>query len=185
MEIKEATIEGLLIIKPDVWGDSRGYFFESYNREQLSRLAPQIPDFVQDNQSLSSYGVLRGLHFQNPPHAQAKLVRVVEGAVWDVAVDLRPHSKSFGKYFSIELTGDNNLQLFIPEGFAHGFLVLSERALFSYKCSNYYNKESEGGIIWNDADIAIDWPIKESELIISAKDMLHPTFGTWKKERGL
>ena len=181
MEIIKTDIEGVLILKPRIFGDERGYFYESYNRKDLKELAPQIPDFVQDNQSYSTYGVLRGLHFQKAPYAQAKLLRVVEGKVLDVAVDLRPGSPTFGKHVSIELSGDNHLQFFIPEGFAHGFSVLSPEVIFQYKCSAYYNKESEGGIIWNDPDLGIDWKLPEKDMILSPKDRLHPTLSQYIK----
>jgi len=171
MEIKETEIEGVYILKPDIYGDSRGYFFESYNKERFNSLIPGAPDFVQDNQSKSCYGVVRGLHFQTPPHAQAKLVRVVIGTVLDVAVDLRPDSKTFGKYVSVELSAENRLQFYMPEGFAHGFSVLSEEAMFQYKCSSLFNHESEGGIQWNDPDINIDWKLNPKDVILSAKDI--------------
>ncbi len=185
MEIKKTEIEGVYIIKPDVFGDSRGYFYESYNKKRLEELLPDIPEMVQDNQSKSSYGVLRGLHFQNPPYAQAKLVRVVSGRVLDVAVDLRAGSKTFGKYVSVELTGENMLQFFIPEGFAHGFSVLSAEAVFQYKCSNYYNKASEGGIIWNDPTIAVDWKLAPEDVMLSDKDKVHPTLAEWAGLNGI
>lgn len=175
MEIIKTDIEGVLIIKPRIFGDERGYFFESYNLKELKELAPQIPEFVQDNQSYSTYGVLRGLHFQKAPYAQAKLLRVVSGKVLDVAVDLRQGSPTFGKHVSVELSGDNQLQFFIPEGFAHGFSVLSHEVIFQYKCSSYYNKESEGGIIYNDPDLGIDWGLDEKDVVLSPKDRLHPT----------
>ena len=138
-------------------------------------MIPEIPDFVQDNQSKSCYGVVRGLHFQKPPFAQAKLVRVVSGTVLDVAVDLRKESKTFGKYVSVELSGENQLQFFMPEGFAHGFSVLSKEAVFQYKCSKLFNKESEGGIQWNDPDMGIDWKLKAEDVILSAKDIKRQT----------
>ena len=175
MEIIKTDIEGLLILKPKVFGDDRGYFFESYNKKVLSDLAPDIPDFVQDNQSYSTYGVVRGLHFQKAPYAQAKLLRVVSGKVLDVAVDLRPGSSTFGRHISVELSGENQLQFFIPEGFAHGFSVLSPEVIFQYKCSAFYNKEAEGGIIFNDPDLGIDWGIPAEDMILSPKDKLHPT----------
>ncbi|MBR2134712.1 MAG: dTDP-4-dehydrorhamnose 3,5-epimerase [Bacteroidales bacterium] len=175
MEIIKTDIEGVLIIKPRIFGDERGYFFESYNLKELKELAPQIPEFVQDNQSYSTYGVLRGLHFQKAPYAQAKLLRVVSGKVLDVAVDLRQGSPTFGKHVSVELSGDNQLQFFIPEGFAHGFSVLSHEVIFQYKCSSYYNRESEGGIIYNDPDLGIDWGLDEKDVVLSSKDRLHPT----------
>ena len=181
MEIIKTDIEGVLIIKPRIFGDDRGYFYESYNRKALKEQVPQIPDFVQDNQSYSTYGVLRGLHFQKAPYAQAKLVRVVSGKVLDVAVDLRPGSPTFGKHVSVELSGENHLQFFIPEGFAHGFSVLSHEVVFQYKCSSYYNKESEGGIIFNDPALGIDWKLPERDIILSPKDRLHPTLAQYIK----
>lgn len=181
MEIIKTDIEGVLILKPHIFGDARGYFYESYNKKLLSDLAPEIPEFVQDNQSYSTYGVVRGLHFQKAPYAQAKLVRVVSGKVLDVAVDLRAGSPTFGKHVSVELSGENHLQFFIPEGFAHGFSVLSPEVVFQYKCSAYYNKESEGGIIFNDPDLGIDWGIPQKDMILSPKDKVHPTFAQYIK----
>ena len=181
MEIIKTDIEGVLILKPHIFGDARGYFYESYNKKLLSDLAPEIPEFVQDNQSYSTYGVVRGLHFQKAPYAQAKLVRVVSGKVLDVAVDLRAGSPTFGKHVSVELSGENHLQFFIPEGFAHGFSVLSHEVVFQYKCSSYYNKESEGGIIFNDPALGIDWGIPQKDMILSPKDKVHPTFAQYIK----
>lgn len=181
MEIIKTDIEGVLILKPHIFGDARGYFYESYNKKLLSELAPEIPEFVQDNQSYSTYGVVRGLHFQKAPYAQAKLVRVVSGKVLDVAVDLRAGSPTFGKHVSVELSGENHLQFFIPEGFAHGFSVLSHEVVFQYKCSSFYNKESEGGIIFNDPDLGIDWGIPQKDMILSPKDKVHPTFAQYIK----
>ncbi|MBR0313820.1 MAG: dTDP-4-dehydrorhamnose 3,5-epimerase [Bacteroidales bacterium] len=181
MEIIKTDIEGVLILKPHIFGDARGYFYESYNKKLLSDLAPEIPEFVQDNQSYSTYGVVRGLHFQKAPYAQAKLVRVVSGKVLDVAVDLRAGSPTFGKHVSVELSGENHLQFFIPEGFAHGFSVLSHEVVFQYKCSRFYNKESEGGIIFNDPALGIDWGIPQKDMILSPKDKVHPTFAQYIK----
>ena len=181
MEIIKTDIEGVLILKPHIFGDARGYFYESYNKKLLSDLAPEIPEFVQDNQSYSTYGVVRGLHFQKAPYAQAKLVRVVSGKVLDVAVDLRAGSPTFGKHVSVELSGENHLQFFIPEGFAHGFSVLSHEVVFQYKCSRFYNKESEGGIIFNDPALGIDWGIPEKDMILSPKDKVHPTLAQYIK----
>ena len=181
MEIIKTDIEGVLILEPHIFGDARGYFYESYNKKLLSDLAPEIPEFVQDNQSYSTYGVVRGLHFQKAPYAQAKLVRVVSGKVLDVAVDLRAGSPTFGKHVSVELSGENHLQFFIPEGFAHGFSVLSHEVVFQYKCSSFYNKESEGGIIFNDPDLGIDWGIPQKDMILSPKDKVHPTFAQYIK----
>lgn len=169
MEFYKTSIDGVIVIKPKIFEDSRGYFFESYNEQEFIKNG--IPNkFVQDNQSFSGYGTIRGLHFQKYEHAQAKLVRVINGRVLDVAVDLRPGSKTFGQYVSIELDNINKKMLFIPRGFAHGFSVLSETAEFSYKCDNFYNKESESGIIWNDTVIKVDWKIPRSKVIISEKD---------------
>lgn len=174
MEVIKSDIEGVVIIEPRIFEDSRGYFFESFSeREFLEKVCNT--HFVQDNESKSSYGVVRGLHFQLPPHAQSKLVRVVEGKVLDVAVDIRRGSPTFGKYVAVELSAENHRQLFIPRGFAHGFAVLSETAVFQYKCDNYYAPQSEGAIAWNDAEIGIDWRIPADKVILSAKDMLHPT----------
>ena len=181
MEIIKTDIEGVLILKPRIFGDDRGYFFESYNKKLLSELAPEIPEFVQDNQSFSTYGVVRGLHFQKAPYSQAKLVRVVSGKVLDVAVDLRKGSKTFGKHVSVELSGENQLQFFIPEGFAHGFSVLSPEVVFQYKCSRFYNKESEGGIIFNDKTLAIDWKIDAKDMKLSPKDLENPTLKEYIK----
>lgn len=175
MKMTRTDIEGLVVIEPRVFGDSRGYFFESFSQREFEKEVGQVR-FVQDNESKSSYGVIRGLHFQKPPHTQSKLVRVVKGRVLDVAVDLRRDSKTYGKYFSIELTEDNHLQLFIPKGFAHGFAVLSDEAVFQYKCDEFYAPESEGAIAWNDPDIGVDWQIPEDKVILSEKDKKHPAF---------
>lgn len=174
MEVLKTAIEGLLIIEPTVFGDSRGYFFESYNKQRFNEATGLDIDFVQDNQSKSCYGVLRGLHFQKPPYAQSKLVRCVRGKVLDVAVDIRKSSPTFGKYIAVELTEDNHRQLFIPHGFAHGFVVLSEEAIFQYKCDNFYHKESEGAIAWNDPEINIDWTIPFDDVMLSDKDKVNP-----------
>lgn len=175
MKMTRTDIEGLVLIEPRVFGDSRGYFFESFSQREFEKEVGQVR-FVQDNESKSSYGVVRGLHFQKPPHTQSKLVRVVKGRVLDVAVDLRRDSKTYGKYFSVELTEDNHLQLFIPKGFAHGFAVLSDEAVFQYKCDEFYAPESEGAIAWNDPDIGVDWQIPEDKVILSEKDKKHPAF---------
>lgn len=175
MKMTRTDIEGLVVIEPRVFGDSRGYFFESFSQREFEKEVGQVR-FVQDNESKSSYGVIRGLHFQKPPHTQSKLVRVVKGHVLDVAVDLRRDSKTYGKYFSVELTEDNHLQLFIPKGFAHGFAVLSDEAVFQYKCDEFYAPESEGAIAWNDPDIGVDWQIPEDKVILSEKDKKHPSF---------
>lgn len=175
MKMTRTDIEGLVLIEPRVFGDSRGYFFESFSQRDFEKEVGQVR-FVQDNESKSSYGVVRGLHFQKPPHTQSKLVRVVKGRVLDVAVDLRRDSKTYGKYFSVELTEDNHLQLFIPKGFAHGFAVLSDEAVFQYKCDEFYAPESEGAIAWDDPDIGVDWQIPEDKVILSEKDKKHPAF---------
>src|ERR1043166_9558781 len=160
MEIIKTAIPDLLIIQPKVFEDDRGYFFESYNKKAFADHGIHT-EFVQDNQSLSHTGVLRGLHFQNPPFAQGKLVRAIKGAILDVAVDIRKKSPTYGKHIALELTESNRTMLWIPEGFAHGFLTLADHTIFSYKCSNLYNKSAEGSIFWNDADLNIDWKIKE------------------------
>ena len=174
MEIVKTDIEGVLIIEPRVFGDSRGYFFESFNAGEFARKTGLDVNFVQDNESMSHYGVLRGLHFQKPPYAQSKLVRVVQGTVVDVAVDIRKGSPTFGKYVMAELSGENHRQLFLPKGFAHGYAVLSDVAVFQYKCDNFYAPSSEGAIAWNDPDIAIQWPVPASDIELSEKDRKHP-----------
>lgn len=168
-------IKDVVIFEPRIFTDDRGYFFETYN-EKLFNDNGVMAKFVQDNQSKSSYGVIRGLHFQKGEHAQAKLVRVLQGSVLDVAVDLRKGSETYGKHVAVELSDVNNLQLFIPRGFAHGFSVLSRTAVFAYKCDNLYCKESEGGIDCNDPDLGIDWQIPSEDRILSEKDKLHPLF---------
>jgi dTDP-4-dehydrorhamnose 3,5-epimerase len=175
MPFIDTGIPGLFVFEPKVFEDSRGHFFESYNTQTFLQQGINIK-FVQDNQSCSSYGVIRGLHFQNPPHAQAKLVRVLQGTILDVAVDIRNGSPTYGKSFAVELSAKNKKQLFIPAGFAHGFSVLSETAEVLYKCDNYYNKQSEGGIIYNDASLNIDWKIPEDKAIISDKDVMNAKF---------
>ena len=174
MNIVETEIKGVFIIEPKVFGDSRGYFFESFSQREFESVIGPVT-FVQDNQSKSSYGVVRGLHFQKPPHAQAKLVRVVKGKVLDVAVDLRKDSPTFGKYMAVELSDENHRQVFIPKGFAHGFSVLSEEAVFQYKCDEYYAPESEAAIAWDDQDLNIDWKVPAEDVVLSAKDRNHPT----------
>jgi len=168
MKLQKTKIEDLLIIQPDVFTDERGYFFESFQKENFLKLGIDA-DFVQDNESMSAKGVLRGLHLQVPPFAQGKLVRVVRGAALDVAVDLRKNSKTYGKWESVVLSAENKLMLWIPEGFAHGFLTLEDHTIFQYKCTNYYNRESECGIIWNDPDLKIDWGIENP--VVSEKDL--------------
>ena len=174
MKIIQTEIQGVLIIEPDVYGDRRGYFFESFNRQRFEEMTGIAVDFVQDNESLSTYGVVRGLHFQKPPRAQAKLVRVVKGRVLDVAVDLRKDSPTYGHHVSVELSDENHRQLFIPKGFAHGFSVLSEEVVFQYKCDDYYAPETEGAVAWDDPDLAIDWKIPAEKIILSEKDRNHP-----------
>lgn len=176
MNVIETELNGCYTLEPRVFQDSRGYFFESFNQQSFNNLTNSNTNFVQDNESFSTKGVLRGLHYQIGEHAQAKLVRVIKGRVLDVAVDVRKGSKTFGKHVAIELSEDNKIQLFVPRGFAHGFIVLSEIAIFSYKCDNYYNKESEGGIIYNDPVLNIDWQLPQEEFIVSEKDILLPEF---------
>lgn len=173
MEIIETHIKGLFIIKPKVFEDTRGYFFESYNENAFHK-AGIISEFLQDNQSLSHTGVLRGLHFQAPPFAQGKLVRVITGAVLDIAVDIRKKSPTYGQHVAIELTEENKTMFYIPEGFAHGFLTLRDHTIFSYKCTNLYQKESEGTVLWNDVDLKIDWNIANP--ILSEKDKVGTKF---------
>ena len=175
MKVTPTAIEGLLIIEPRIFHDSRGYFFESYSKKVLDPLIGKI-EFVQDNQSCSTRGVIRGLHFQKPPFSQAKLVRCVKGHVLDVAVDLRENSKTYGQYVAVELTDVNHLQLFIPKGFAHGFEVLSEVAVFQYKCDEYYNPEAEAGIDPFDETLNINWHSDARDAIVSDKDKTHPKF---------
>ena len=177
MEIVETPLKGLLLIKPKVFEDDRGYFFESFNKKQFEDAGIPI-NYVQDNQSLSGADVLRGLHFQAPPYAQAKLVRVIKGAVLDVALDIRKDSPSYGKHFSIELNEQNKWMLYIPTGFAHGFKTLMEQTIFFYKCSELYNKASEGCILWNYANLAIDWNIKNP--ILSPKDKEGTPFNSFR-----
>lgn len=172
MKVLKTDIEGVLIIEPDVFGDCRGYFMESFSQRKFSEQVADVT-FVQDNESKSSYGVVRGLHFQKPPRTQSKLVRVVSGKVLDVAVDIRKGSPTFGKHVAVELSGDNHRQIFIPKGFAHGFAVLSDEAVFQYKCDAFYAPESEGAIAWDDPEIGINWRIPEDKVILSAKDRNH------------
>ena len=173
MNIIKTPIEGLLVIEPQVFKDARGYFVETYNEKRYHDAGIDA-QFVQDNQSCSSYGVVRGLHFQRPPYSQAKLVCCTVGRVLDVAVDLRKDSPTYGQWFGVELSEDNKRQFFIPRGFAHGFSVLSNQAIFTYKCDNLYHPEADGGILLSDPDLAIDWQIPEELRIISAKDTKHP-----------
>jgi dTDP-4-dehydrorhamnose 3,5-epimerase len=173
MEVIKTKIEGLLIINPKVFGDVRGYFFESYNDSVFKEHGIDV-EFIQDNQSLSNSGVLRGLHFQAPPYDQGKLVRVITGAVLDVAVDIRKNSATYGEHIAIELSEDNKTMFYIPPGFAHGFLTLKDSTIFSYKCTNLYNKSSEGTVLWNDSDLNINWNI--SNPVLSEKDLVGTIF---------
>jgi|SRR6185312_14143568 len=179
MKIIETGIKGLLIIEPRVFDDPRGYFYESYNKSKFAE-AGIAAGFVQDNQSLSQKGAVRGLHAQANPHAQAKLVRVIHGKVIDIAVDIRKGSPTYGKHVSIELSGDNKLQLWIPPGFLHGFATLEDNTIFTYKVDNYYNKESEIGVIWNDPDLGIDWGIAATDVLLSPKDEVLPDFNSFQ-----
>ncbi|WP_027138111.1 dTDP-4-dehydrorhamnose 3,5-epimerase [Gaetbulibacter saemankumensis] len=180
MKVEESNLKGCYVLTPQVLEDERGYFFESFNAKVFKALTGQEVAFVQDNQSQSSKGVLRGLHYQTGAHAQAKLVRVIKGKVLDVCVDLREDSETYGKHFSVILDNVKHQQLFIPKGFAHGFVVLEDDTLFSYKCDAYYNKASEAGILYNDKDLNIDWGFSEDELIVSEKDLLLPELGAVK-----
>ena len=173
MNIIQTGIEGLVVLEPKVFGDSRGYFFEVFNEREFAEKVGPV-HFVQDNESKSRYGVLRGLHFQKGEHAQAKLVRVVSGAVLDVAVDIRPGSPTYGQWHAEELTGENHRMMFIPRGFAHGFSVLSEEVVFQYKCDYFYCPSAEGAIAWNDPTLAIDWRIPAADILLSEKDKHHP-----------
>jgi dTDP-4-dehydrorhamnose 3,5-epimerase len=181
MNFIPTKLEDCFIVEPKVILDERGYFMESFNEKTFQKGIGQEVHFVQDNQSFSSKGVLRGLHYQTGEHSQAKLVRVLEGEVLDIAVDIRPNSKTYGQYEAVLLSAKNQLQFFVPRGFAHGFLVLSDTATFFYKCDNFYNKESEGGIIYNDKTVNIDWQFPLNELIISEKDKVQPTLENAKK----
>lgn len=174
MNVISTEIEGVYIIEPRVFGDERGYFFESFNAERFRDQTGIDVTFVQDNESRSRKGILRGLHFQREPHAQAKLVRVVQGRVLDVAVDIRKGSPTFGKYVATELSGENHRQMFIPKGFAHGYVTLEEDTIFQYKCDEFYHPETEGGIAWNDSQIGIDWGVPNDEVILSEKDIQNP-----------
>jgi dTDP-4-dehydrorhamnose 3,5-epimerase len=174
MNITKTPLEGLLIIEPKVHGDERGYFFESYNMKQLAAMSGYNTPFVQDNQARSIKNVLRGLHYQNNPVPQAKLIRVLEGRIWDVAVDIRKGSKTYGQWYGLELSAENKLQFLIPHGFAHGYSVLSETSEVFYKCDNFYDKASEGGVFYNDPELKIDWKIDLASAIVSEKDMKQP-----------
>lgn len=173
MEIIKTNIEGVVIIKPRIFNDARGYFFESFSKREFDEKVRPI-NFVQDNESMSTKGVMRGLHFQRPPFTQSKLVRCVKGRVIDVAVDIRKGSPTYGQHVVVELTEDNHLQFFVPRGFAHGFAVLSDVAVFQYKCDNYYHPEADGGLSIADATLGIDWQIDPKEAILSDKDVKHP-----------
>lgn len=181
MHFIPTKLEGCFILEPKVILDERGYFMESFNEQTLQKGIGQHVHFVQDNQSYSSKGVLRGLHYQSGEHAQAKLVRVLQGEVLDVAVDIRPDSPTYGQYEAVILSGENQRQFFVPRGFAHGFLVLSDTATFFYKCDNFYNKESEGGVLFNDPTIGIDWGFPSREMIVSEKDRIQPLLQNAKK----
>lgn len=174
IEVVKTEIPGVLIIEPKVFGDERGYFMESFNAREFAEKTGIEINFVQDNESKSRFGVLRGLHFQLPPYTQSKLVRVVKGKVLDVAVDIRKGSPTYGKYVTCEMTEENKRQFFVPKGFAHGFCVLSEEAIFQYKCDEFYHPEAEGAIAWNDPDIAIQWPVEAENVVLSEKDKHHP-----------
>ena len=174
MKVTPTAIEGVLIIEPKVFGDERGFFFESFNQRAFNEAVGHTVDFVQDNHSRSAKGVLRGLHFQRPPHAQGKLVRVTQGSVFDVAVDIRPDSPTFGRWVGVELSGANHRQMWIPAGLAHGFLVTSDSADFLYKTTDYYRPESEGSVRWDDPDLAIAWPLDGITPSLSAKDAAAP-----------
>ncbi len=175
MNIESTGFKGLFVLSPSVFADNRGYFFESYNSAAFAQLGLNHA-WVQDNQSHSSYGVVRGLHFQKAPHAQTKLIRVLQGEILDVVVDLRKGEPSFGKTFSVVLSAENNMQLLVPKGFAHGFSVLSASADVLYKCDHLYNKQSESGIVFNDQELSIDWRLPATEMIVSEKDLILPTF---------
>ena len=170
MKVSETELKGCFIIEPQIFSDERAYFFESFNQKKFEKKTGLKVNFVQDNQSISQRGVIRGLHLQKGEFAQAKLTRVIKGRVLDVAVDLRKDSPTFGKHFSIELSGENNKQLFVPKGFAHGFSVLEDDTIFAYKCDHYYNKESECGVVYNDKELDIDWKLNKEEIVLAEKD---------------
>lgn len=179
MNVIKTDIEGVVVIEPRVFDDARGYFFESYSKRRFDEVVRPI-EFVQDNESMSTRGVIRGLHFQRPPFSQSKLVRCVRGAVLDVVIDIRRGSPTYGRHIAVELTGENRRQLFVPRGFAHGFAVLSDEAVFQYKCDNYYHPESEGGISIADHSLGIDWRIDPAEAILSEKDLRNPMFSDFE-----
>lgn len=176
MTVKETKLKGCFIIEPKIFKDARGYFQETFNQKTFRELIGETISFVQDNESMSSKGVLRGLHYQRGAYAQAKLVRVIKGKVLDIAVDLRKDSPTFGEHMAIELSEENKLQVFLPRGFAHGFIVLEDQTLFSYKCDNFYNKSSEAGIIYNDPTLNIDWLVPNEAVLVSEKDKCLPEF---------
>lgn len=176
MKARPTSLKDCYVIEPNLFEDDRGYFYEKFNERKFKELTGIDGHFVQDNVSKSSYGVLRGLHLQKGQYAQAKLVSCLEGSVWDIAVDVREDSPTFGKWYGVELSEENKLQLYIPRGFAHGFIVLSDTAIFTYKCDNFYNKESEGGILWNDKDLNIDWKLPKQDIILSEKDKIQKLF---------
>ena len=182
MNVTKTGLKDCFLIEPQIFGDDRGYFFESFNQKLFAEKTGLDIHFVQDNQSKSDRGVLRGLHFQTGEYAQAKLVRVIKGKALDVVVDVRPESVTFGKTFSVILSEENNKQLFVPRGFAHGFSVLEDNTIFSYKCDNYYNKASEGGIMYNDKELDINWMLKQEEVILSEKDQRLQTFKSLRNE---
>ena len=175
MKVTETPIKGLLLIEPKVLGDERGYFFESFNANTFKTATGLDINFVQDNQARSSINVLRGLHYQNAPHAQSKLIRALEGSIWDVVVDLRKDSGTYGRWYGVELSAENKLQLYIPKGFAHGYSVLTETAEVFYKCDDFYSKEDEGGLFYADPQLNIDWKIDVTKAVISDKDKVQPT----------
>lgn len=182
MQVEETKLKGCYIITPKIFEDERGYFFESFNAKCFEELIGVKCNFVQDNESYSSKGVLRGLHLQTSEHAQAKLVRVITGKVWDVAVDIRAQSPTFGQYIGVELSAENKKQLFIPRGFAHGFVTLSETASFFYKCDNFYNKNAERSLIYNDPQLNIQWPLPKKDLILAEKDLANSTLEIFMKQ---
>jgi dTDP-4-dehydrorhamnose 3,5-epimerase len=174
MKVIKTQLPGVLIIEPDVYGDDRGYFYESFNERRFWEQTGIKTNFIQDNESKSKYGVVRGLHFQKGKFAQAKLIHVAKGRILDVAVDIKPESPTFGQYVATELSDSNHRQLYIPQGYAHGFSVLSDEAIFQYKCDNYYEPKAEGGILWSDPQIGIDWLLPEENITLSEKDKKHP-----------
>lgn len=180
MPFKETPLKDLWLFEPRIFEDNRGYFYESFNQTEFTQATGIEAPFIQDNHSYSKKGVLRGLHFQKPPHAQSKLIKVVQGTIWDVVVDLRKTSPTFGKHEGFEISADNKHQLYVPQGFAHGFVVLSDTAEVLYKCDNFYAPQSESGIIYNDPTLAIDWKVGNENIIISHKDTLLPTFEATK-----